>query len=999
MHGDAGHSSHPPSGTVTFLFTDIEGSTRLLQELGEQYADVLMEQRRLLRDAFQGRGGREIDAAGDAFFVAFDRARDAVAAAVAAQQSLLGHAWPGGQTLRVRMGLHTGEPAVQGGSYVGLDVHRGARICAAGHGGQILLSEATRELVRESLPEGMSLRDLGRHQLKDLPHPERLFQVILPGLPSEFPPLRTRPGLSGNLPVESNALIGRDEEVEAVRRLLQDAAVRVVTLTGPGGTGKTRLALQIARGLADAFPDGAYFVALAPISDPDLLASSISGVLGIRESPARPVLESVKESLEHKQLLLVLDNFEQIVTAAPVVAELLAGCHGLQVLITSRVVLHLSVEHEFQVPPLDLPDLARLPDPTALEQYSAVALFLQRARAVRSSFTLSKENAAAIAGICARLDGLPLAIELAAARIKVLAAQAILDRLASRLDFLRGGAHDLPARHQTLRGAIAWSYDLLADHEKAFFQRMAVFSGGCTLEAAQRVGVADGRPGMDALDGVTALVDKSLLRQEESPAYEPRFVMLETIREYGVERLKSAGGWEAARRAHAMYFLGLAEQAEPELTGPAQPQWLDRLEREHDNLRAALTWAEDPGEGEIGLRLGAALWRFWVVRGHLHEGHDRLERLLTLPGAAARTGSRARVLHGLGTIIHEMGHDYREARGFVEDSLSIWRELGDKRGTATALNSLGWLAFHLGEFDRARALSEEALLLHQELGEKRGAAVALFNVGSVALHRSDYPTALSLFDQSIALRREIGDRRGCAYVQVSLAWVEHQRGNHGRAAAILVEALTVLRELNDRQLVAWALSYQGMVAHDVGDLGRARVTLEEGLSLARGVGNNLIIAWALIHLADVLQSQGEIAAALPLLEEGVSMWRAIARWGLPVALHFRGSMAATAGEHDRAHALFRESLQLWSRLGTRRGVAEALEGLGALASIQGEPTQAVRLYAAAEAIRQTIGAPRPPRKRTAYERDLARLRLELGEDDFARAWAEGLTLTPEQACG
>jgi predicted ATPase/class 3 adenylate cyclase len=983
---------------VTFLFTDIEGSTRLLQELGEQYADLLGEQRRLLRAAFQERGGREIDAAGDAFFVAFGRARDAVAAAVVAQRSLAQHPWPGGRAVRVRMGLHTGEPTFSGGGYIGLDVHRASRICAAGHGGQVLLSQTTRELVQQSLPEGVSLRDLGPHQLKDLRQPEHLFQVVVPGLPAEFPPLKTRTGTPTNLPAQTDELIGREVEVDAVRQLLVGEAVRAVTLTGPGGTGKTRLAIQVAGSLKDTFPDGVFLVALAPLTDSSLLASSIAMTLGILENPTRPVVESLKDSLQPKRMLLVLDNFEQIVAAAPMVADLLAACPGIKVLVTSRIVLHLSGEHEYPVAPLKVPDAGRQLAPEELERYPAIALFVRRSRAVKPSFELSSGNAAAVAQICAHLDGLPLAIELAAARIKILTPQGILERLGSRLDFLKGGARDLPTRHQTLRHAIGWSYDLLTDDEKATFRRIAVFSGGCTLEAIEQVTGGVGAPDSDALDAVAALVDKSLLRQEAGPGEEPRLVMLETIREFGLECLKASGDGDATRRAHAMFFLELAERAEAELTGPRQPLWLDRLEADHNNLRAALSWAEEQGEIELGLRLGAALWRFWVTRGHMLEGRQRLQRLLALPGGEARTSARARVLHGLGTVIYEIS-DYAQARPILEEGISIWRELGNQRGMAAALSSLGWLAIEIGDIGVARSLSEEALLLNRELGEKRGVAVALFNLGSVALQQSEYPAALSLFQESLALRREIGDRRGCAYVQVSMGWVERQRGNHDQADAILGEALAVFRELNDKQLISWALAHRGVVAFDVGEYDRAHALLEESLALAREVGNKVIIATAFNHLADVLRSQGKMALALPLLEEGISLFREIGSgYGLPSALLSRGDTALGQREFDRASALYRESLTIWSRVGGRRGIAECLEGMASLALAQGALGQSVRLYAAAEAIRQAVGAPRPPRSRQAYERDLAAIRSGLGEDAFMVAWKAGQAMTLDQAC-
>ncbi len=996
---DAAQLGSHPSGTVTFLFTDIEGSTRLLQELGDQYPEVLKEHHRLLRSAFGEWRGREISTEGDAFFVAFDRARDAVAAAMAAQRSLAQYPWPGGQAVRVRMGLHTGEPTFSDGTYVGLDVHRAARICSAGHGGQVLMSQTTCELVQQNLPEGVSLRDLGRHYLKDLQHPEHLYQVTVAELPSEFPPLKTRPTRPSNLPAQPNELIGREEEVETVRRLLLREAVRAITLTGPGGTGKTRLAVQIAAGLADGFHDGVYFVGLASIGEPNLVASTIAMVLGIRENPARPVLESLKDFLQGKDILLVLDNFEQIVAAAPVVAALLATCSGAKVLVTSRIVLHISGEHEYPVPPLKLPESGRLPDPETLGGYSAVALFVQRARAVKPGFTLTNDNAMAVARICGHLDGLPLAIELAASRIKLLSPQAMLDRLGSRLDFLRGGARDVPARHQTLRQAIAWSYDLLADDERAFFRRISIFVGGCTLEAVEQVCSGVGAPGGDALDAVGALVDKSLLRQEEGPGAEPRFVMLETIREYGLECLKAAEDWESARRAHALCSLGLAEQAEGELTGPRQSLWLDRLESEHDNLRAALSWVEESGEAEMGLRLGAALWRFWLTRGHMREGRDRLERLLALPGAGARTSARAKGLHGLGTIILEIS-DFSQARPFLEESLSIWRALGDKKGMAAALNNLGWLACQIGDFATARSLSEEALGRNRDLGEKRGIAVALNNLGAVALHQSEYAAAIALYGESLALRREIGDRRGFAYVQVWLAWAHLQRGDYARAASILDEALGVFRELNDKQLISWALAHQGLLAYDLGENDRAQVLLEESVALGREVGNKVIIAWTLSHLGGVLRGQGQAALATTLSAEGVSVSREIGiMWVLPYALRVLGRQAQDTGDPVRASSLYGQSLNLYRRTGGRRGIAECLEAVASLAVTQADLTRATRLYAVAGVMREAIGAPRPPRSREAYERDLAAIRAGLGEGAFAMAWAEGQAMTPEQAWG
>src|SRR5713101_507389 len=518
-----------PMGTVTLLFTDIEGSTRLLQQVCERYAGLLEACRSLLRAAFFEFHGHEVDTQGDAFFVAFARASDAVAAAVAGQRALFTHAWPEGITVRVRMGLHTGEPQRSAEGYVGLGVHHAARIMSAGHGGQVLLSQTTRDLVEHDLPDDVSLRDLGAHRLKDLQHPSHLFQLIIGGLPADFPPLKTLDTHPNNLPVQLTSLIGRGKEVATVQHLLHREDVRLLTLTGPGGTGKTRLGLQVAAELSDRFADGVYFVNLAPISDPALVVPTIAQTLDVKEVAGHPLLDLVIAFLREKQVLLLLDNFEQVVSAAERLPALLAACQELKVLVTSREVLHVSGEQEFAVPTLSLPDPKRLPDLQALSQYEAVALFIQRAQAARPAFQVTQANAAAITEICLRLDGLPLAIELAAARIKLLPPQALLARMGQRLAVLTSGARDVPERHQTLHNTIAWSYQLLDGHEQRLFRRLSLFIGGCTLEASEAVCAAlgDGDATRSVFEGVASLIDKSLLRQSEPEGQEPRLLMLE----------------------------------------------------------------------------------------------------------------------------------------------------------------------------------------------------------------------------------------------------------------------------------------------------------------------------------------------------------------------------------------------------------------------------------------------------------------------------------------
>src|SRR5215212_250291 len=606
---DAKQVIQPPTGTVTFLFTDVEGSTKLWERHTEEMRTALARHDEILRRAIEVHGGHVFKTVGDAFCATFSTAFDALESALAAQRALLSEPW---QTeigaLRVRMALHTGTAEERGGDYFGPAVNRVARLLSAGHGGQVLLSSSTQELVRDHLPTGTWLRDLGERRLKDLSRAERIFQLTAPGLQSQFPPLRTLESYPNNLPAQPTPLIGREREVEEIRERLRSTEVRLLTLTGPGGTGKTRVGVQAAAELLEDFEDGVFFVALAAIANPALVAPTIARTLGLTESGAQPPEELLKGFLRDRQTLLVLDNFEQVLESAPLLDELLSSAPGLTILATSRAPLKLYGEHEFPVPPLSLPDPGSLPPVEHLIQYEAVKLFVDRAKAVRPDFSVTEENASAMAEICARLDGLPLAIELAAARIKLLPPQALLSRLGNRLKLLTGGARNLPERQRTLRSAIEWSYELLDEGEKLLFGRLGVFSGGAALEAIEAVCDAQGDIRVDVFDGVSSLLDESLLRQEEGLDGEPRFTMLETIHEYASEKLEEDGEAEELRRLHAEYFLALAEEAEPGLKGPEQELWFARLEPEHNNMRAALSWAIERGEGELGLRLAGALW-------------------------------------------------------------------------------------------------------------------------------------------------------------------------------------------------------------------------------------------------------------------------------------------------------------------------------------------------------------------------------------------------------
>ncbi len=955
---------HLPMGTVTFLFTDIEGSTQLLQQGGERYPSLLEEYRSLVRLAIQKNGGHEVDTQGDAFFVAFACATDAICAAVEMQRTLASHAWPEGVLVCVRIGLHTGEPQRASDGYMRLDVHHAARIMSVGHGGQILLSQTTRDLVEHDVPQGVRLRDLGEHRLKDLQRPSRLFQLVMADLPADFPPLRTLDIGPNNLPVQPTPFIGREQEVQECLHLLRRQEVRLLTLTGPGGIGKTRLALQVAAELSDLFPDGLYFVNLAPLRDPALVVHTIAQALDLQETAEHPLLDLVKAFLREKQLLLLLDNFEQVVSAALQVAELLAACPRLKVLVTSRMVLHVQAEQEVAIPPLCVPDPRQLPEVVALAQYDALALFIQRAQAVKPAFQLSHANARAIAEICLHLEGLPLAIELAAARIKLLPPQALLARLTPRLTILSSGARDVPERQQTLRNTIAWSYQLLDAQVQRLFRRLSVFVGGCTLQAIEAMGAAlDGEAG-GVFEGVACLLDQSLLQQSESEGEEPRLVMLETIREYAWEGLEALGERETTCQAHAEYFLALTEQAEPELDGPQQVVWLERFEREYDNLRAALQWSlEQAGEGEakqrqeLALRLVAGLGLFWKGRGHYREGRDFLERALA--------GSTA-----------------------VAAPLQV-----------KALQVAAHLAFQQGDLDRAEALFEECLPRCRDLGDTAGMAHSLARLGAIASNRSNFVVASSRTEEALALFREVGNIFGIAWSLLGLSIPLRHRGEYARAFSLNEEALALFREVGSIYGIVWSLFGLAKVLFcSQGDPATGRALLEEALALCKEMGLKESMSWALADLGEVVLQQGDAVTARSRLQESLGLAREIGKKEyMASSLRLLARVAAFEGDYPAARALYEESLAIGREVSHNLDIPSSLEGLADVVEMQGEPAWAARLWGTAEALRLARGTPLPPVYAADYERAVAAARSQLGEQAFAAAWAQGRTMTPEQA--
>jgi predicted ATPase/class 3 adenylate cyclase len=863
----------PPTGTVTFLFTDIEGSTRMWERSPQAMQAALARHDEILRGATEQHGGYIFKTVGDAFCCAFPTAPDALEAALDGQWLLLKERWGESIPLRVRMALHMGAAEERDGDYFGPPVNRVARLLSAGHGGQVLLSLPTQELVRDQLPVGTSLMDLGERHLKDLFRPERVFQLLATGLPSEFPPLRTLEAYRNNLPLQPTPLIGREKEVAEVCDLLGAEATRLLTLTGPGGIGKTRLALQAAADLLDEFPDGTYFVQLATLTEAELFISAVAETLGVREIGEQPLDETLKDYLHERRLLLLLDNFEQVLGAAPTVTELLTAAPGLKVLATSRAPLGLYGEHELPVPPLTLPDLKLQPPLERLTQYEAVGLFVERARAVKPDFKVTNESAPAVAEICVRLDGLPLAIELAAARIKMLPPKAMLQRLSSRLKLLTGGARDLPERQRTLRATIEWSFALLNEGEQVLFGRLAVFSGGRTLEAIEAICDAEGDLPMEAFEGVSSLLDKSLLRQEEGPNGEPRFVMLETVHEFAREKLKESAEAEEINRAHAQYFLTLAEEANPELKGANQLEWLERLEAEHDNMRAALTWALKRKEVEVALRLGGALWWFWSMRGYHSEGRRWLEEALAMDGRVSPE-VRAMALAGVGELAFDQG-DLDRAKEACQEGLELLEHEEGREAREAKLNLLVWLGFVAWvreEYERAKQLFEEGLALSRERSDTWWLATFLLYVAIVPHYLGDYERATELTEESMDLFREQGDKHSLAYCLNNLAMMVYSQGDLGRAAQLTEEAVALFRELGARGDVALGLYNLGWIALLQDDLGRAADIYKESLTLAWDTGMNHIVQGDLEGFACLAAVRGETERAARL-------------WGAVQALH------------------------------------------------------------------------------------------------------------------
>jgi predicted ATPase len=962
------------------------------------------------------------------FLVAFSHAPDGLACAVAIQHAMAedwnpfqecgeqpaivheeGHSRCSPPTL-ARIALCTGSVEFRDRACQGTAVTDATRLLVAGNRGQILCSEVTAGLLRREIDPGLSLVDLGFHCLHDGVAPERLFQVDYPGMTfGQFPPPNAVRASSSSLPPQFNRFFGREEEIHTLCDLLLPAVkdadgppehaaeawnagtlpARLVTLTGPGGSGKTRLALEVANRLQVAFDGAVWLVPLAKLTEPGLIPITVRDALRLPRSPHVDVLDQVVTALSHRPSLLLLDNFEQLlIEGAAVVQALMERVEGLMVLATSRRRLGLPGEREVPVPPLPTPN-RDLP-PEQLVRCESVQLFVDRAQAVRSDFQVTWVNAPAVAALCARLDGIPLALELAAARAQVLTPAQMLARLERRFQLLVNHKQEPDARHQSLEAALDWSYELLSPELQRFFVRLSVFRGGWTLAAAHAV--CDVESEGLALDCVQRLVDDSLILVGEERD-EMRFRMLETVQEYAAQRLCEGERLEAARR-HLGYYLALAEQAEPELRGPTQQQWFERLDREHENLEAALAWGVEHQDLKATLRLVRVLTPFWRTRGYFPPLREELFNLASSPDAFACSPALAAAV--LSNLAWYRGTD-EGARVLQEKILAIRRELGDREGIAHSLQALGNLAEEQGDYSAAHAFFGESLTIWRELGDPKGIADLLHCVGLLAQQQSDYRTARASYEESLAIRRTLGDRNSIAASLHRLGNLAEEQGDYERARSLQEQCLATRRELGYKDGVAYSLYSLALVAFRQGDYLRAQMLFEESLEIRRATRNPHGTAMSLWGLGLVGQQQCDCAAARSFFEESLEIRRRSGdRRGVALSLWGLGRVAQKQGNHVTAQARLGESLTIARDLGVNRDIAQNIEGLAATALAQCQTARAVRLFAAAEALRSTIGAPASPVDAAEYGHGMTTARVRLGDEAFDAARAEGQAMTLEE---
>ena len=943
-----------PSGTVTFLFTDIEGSTKLAQEHPDKWESVREKHHNILQSAMDAHNGYVFQIVGDAFCVAFHTASDGLHAAIDAQRKLPSENW-GDTPIKVRMGIHTGEAQLQTtGDYHGyLAMSRVQRLMSAGHGGQVLVSQATQELIRDDLPKDISLRDLGEKRLKDLIRPEHIYQLVIFNLLVDFPPLKTLDIYRHNLPPQLTSFIGREKEMMEVKQAL--AEHRLVTLTGSGGAGKTRLSLQVAADLLDSFPNGIWFVELAPITDPDLIPQTILSAADMQTQQGRSAVDSLMDFLREKTSLLILDNCEHLIEACAKLADtLLHTAPKLKILASSREALGVKGEQAWHVPSLSIPDVKHLPVLEQLSQYEAVRLFIDRAALVQPHFAVTNDNAPAVAQICLRLDGIPLAIELAAARVKVLKAEQIAERLNDRFHLLTGGSRTALPRQQTLRALIDWSYDLLSENEKLLIRRLSVFIDGWTLEAAEQVCSDEHIHAEDVLDLLTHLVDKSLVVIDEGKS-QLRYRMLETVRQYAREKLLESGEGEKIRTQHLTYFLNLTEEAEPHLDHTEQLEWLERLELDHDNLRTALEWAKEGSKTIEGLRLATALWRYWYLHSYIAEGYEWLiQTLQEEDNSTLSLNVRAKALYRAAHLAFFKGETLERIRILLEESRELNQKLSDDDGYAFTLLLMAWLY----EPQEGMKLYKQALEYALRTRSLWLIAGIYLNMANTEVELGDNKQFILYLDECVSLYRKMGDRWGLAYSLWNRAISNRLSSNYAAMESLLSESLSYFTELGYKVGIRTILLEQANLAFLRRNYKQASLLCEKILVFAREIG----------HRGDEL-----------------------------TALRRLGHITCLTGDYNKARSLLVEASTGAKEINNQELIGSCLEEFAVLAVVHGEAKRSAALFGATEIHRKTIHHVLLAIDSIEVDKDIAAARAQLDEAAFNAAWAEGCAMTLEQA--
>ncbi len=954
-----------PTGNVTFLFTDIEGSTRLAQEFPESLPAALEKHHSILQEAIESNNGFVFEIVGDAFCCAFENADDAVRASVDAQINLANENWEDVK-IRIRIGIHSGNAEWNGKTYMGYIVlARTARVMSAAYGEQILISNDAYELCFPKLPvrpadggfgkekgeNKISFRDLGVRRLKDVIEPIRLFQIVSKQLREEFPPLKTLDARPNNLPVQLSGFIGRADEIKHAKELLKNN--RLLTLTGAGGLGKTRFSLQVASDLIDDFANGVWFVELAAVSDPVFLPITIINDLRLKEEQKKTPEETLADHLKDKEILIILDNCEQIIeSCAKLTENLLLTCPKLKVIATSREALNCIGEQTYRIPPLTLPDPDHKYTPEQLTQYESVRLFIERALAVNPNFRVTNENSTALAEVCLRLDGIPLAVELAATRTKILSVEKIYERLDDRFNLLTGGKRTALPRQQTLRALIDWSYDLLSENEKILWSRLSVFSGGWTLEAAEKVCSDETISKNDILELLSQLAEKSVIIYDET---KDRYRILESLKQYGIEKLPA--GNEIFIK-HLNYFLELSEKAKPELLGENTKFWMRVIEADHSNFISAIEWSVRNENSEKGIITVAALGRFWNITGQYSTGIRLIEIILESAGSLNKS-SKVNVLNWIGSFKSSQG-DYEQAKKYYEEILIIRKETGDKSGIAGSIHNLGNVALSQGDYEKAKKYYEESMAIYKEIGDKKGIATPILSLGNISLNQGDYEKAKMYYEESLAIKKEIGNKDGIARSINNLGNLAYYQGDYEQAKKYYKESLHICNEIGNKNGIAASISNLGSVASNQGEYEQAKKYYEESLDIRREIGNKNGIAESIKNVGNVAYDQGD---------------------------------------YKQAKKLFEESLSIYKEIGYKIGMADSVNYLGNAAYRLGEFEKAIKLLSASEKALESMGAVLVKKEQKIKDENIEKLHEQLSDEVFDKYREDGRKMTLEEAVG